>query len=386
MEMIIGMYVTAFLIALATVLLLMPPFIKLMVRYRILDKAGGRKIHTGYTAHMGGVVIFLGFIISIIAMIFAYFNVSNFAYLITFAVSIVLMFIVGVRDDMNELSPWTKLFFEIAVGLLFCTIGINITSITGLTSGQIINIPIWLSYPLTIFFFIVVINSYNLIDGIDGQAGMQALNTFLFLFLFFVFQVGQANTDAPFSPIFIGLCLITIIGSIIGFLRYNWQKAKIFMGDTGSLLIGTFITVFIILTMRYNAHISASDSVFGLKMKSYVAPFVGYFYLPLADTLRVFLSRVRRKKSPFSADKKHIHHYFIRFGYSHQRCTITTFLISFGISIISTVLAFVVSDLIFIIILILSWFLYVYAVRFFVIRRAHTLSGRQGRSGYRLIK
>ncbi len=178
--MIIGMYVTAFLIALATVLLLMPPFIKLMVRYRILDKAGGRKIHTGYTAHMGGVVIFLGFIISIIAMIFAYFNVSNFAYLITFAVSIVLMFIVGVRDDMNELSPWTKLFFEIAVGLLFCTIGINITSITGLTSGQIINIPIWLSYPLTIFFFIVVINSYNLIDGIDGQAGMQALNTLFF--------------------------------------------------------------------------------------------------------------------------------------------------------------------------------------------------------------
>lgn len=370
-----GVYITTFLISLVLVLLLMPVFIRLMVKYRILDKAGGRKIHTGYTAHMGGVVIFLGFVISVTTMIFAYFNPTNFSFLISFAFSLAIMILVGIRDDMNSLSPWTKLLFEIAVGLLFCHIGITITSMTGFNSQQIIDIPMWLSYPITVFFFIVVVNSYNLIDGIDGQAGMQALNAFLFLFLFFVLQVRGADIGTPLSALFIEICLISIMGAIIGFLRYNWQKAKIFMGDTGSLFIGTLITIFIILAMKYNAEVSAEDSVFGVKMKAHIAPFLGYFYLPFADTLRVFLSRVRRGKSPFAADKTHIHHFFIRLGYSHQRCTLTTFAISFCISIISTILAFLVSDIVFIIIIALSWFLYVELVHIMIVRRVKSMGG-----------
>lgn len=377
-----GVYITTFLISLVLVLLLMPVFIRLMVKYRILDKAGGRKIHTGYTAHMGGVVIFLGFVISVTTMIFAYFNPTNFSFLISFAFSLAIMILVGIRDDMNSLSPWTKLLFEIAVGLLFCHIGITITSMTGFNSQQIIDIPMWLSYPITVFFFIVVVNSYNLIDGIDGQAGMQALNAFLFLFLFFVLQVRGADIGTPLSALFIEICLISIMGAIIGFLRYNWQKAKIFMGDTGSLFIGTLITIFIILAMKYNAEVSAEDSVFGVKMKAHIAPFLGYFYLPFADTLRVFLSRVRRGKSPFAADKTHIHHFFIRLGYSHQRCTLTTFAISFCISIISTILAFLVSDIVFIIIIALSWFLYVELVHIMIVRRVKSMGG----GVYRIIK
>lgn len=370
-----GVYITTFLISLVLVLLLMPLFIRLMVKYRILDKAGGRKIHTGYTAHMGGVVIFLGFVVSVTTMIFAYFNPTNFSYLISFAFSLFIMILVGIRDDMNSLGAWTKLLFEIAVGLLFCHIGITITSMTGFNSQQIINIPEWLSYPITIFFFIVVVNSYNLIDGIDGQAGMQALNTFLFLFLFFVFQVRGADISTPLSPMFIEICLIAIMGAVIGFLKYNWQKAKIFMGDTGSLFIGTLITIFIILAMKYNADISTEDSILGLKMKAHVAPFLGYFYLPFADTLRVFISRIRRGKSPFTPDKTHIHHFFIRLGYSHQRCTLTTFTISFCISIISTILAFFVSDIVFIIIIVLSWFLYVELVHIMIVRRVKSMGG-----------
>ncbi len=377
-----GVYITTFLISLVLVLLLMPVFIRLMVKYRILDKAGGRKIHTGYTAHMGGVVIFLGFVISVTTMIFAYFNPTNFGYLISFAFSLVIMILVGIRDDMNSLGPWTKLLFEIAVGLLFCHIGITITSMTGFNSQQIIDIPIWLSYPITVFFFIVVVNSYNLIDGIDGQAGMQALNTFLFLFLFFVLQVRGADIGTPLSALFIEICLISIMGAVIGFLRYNWQKAKIFMGDTGSLFIGTLITIFIILAMKYNAEVSAEDSVFGVKMKAHIAPFLGYFYLPFADTLRVFISRIRRGKSPFAADKTHIHHFFIRLGYSHQRCTLTTFAISFCISIIFTILAFLVSDIVFIIIIALSWFLYVELVHIMIVRRVKSMGG----GIYRIIK
>ena len=104
-------------------------------------------------------------------------------------------------------------------------------------------------------------------------------------------------------------------------------------------------------------------------MKSYIAPFLGYFYLPMADTLRVFIIRARKGKSPFKADETHIHHYFIRLGYSHQRCTLTTFAISLGISILSSVVAFFVTDIIFILIIIASWFLYVHLVHLFVVNK-----------------
>ncbi|MBR1769171.1 MAG: undecaprenyl/decaprenyl-phosphate alpha-N-acetylglucosaminyl 1-phosphate transferase [Bacteroidales bacterium] len=371
----IKVYILTFVLALAISFLLMPPFIRLMTKYRILDKSGGRKIHTGYTAHMGGIVIFIAFATSVTAMIFAYFKVTGLAQLVSFAVALLVMIIVGVRDDMNDISPWTKLFFEIIIGVLLGYLGVRVTAITGF-SGEVIRIPTLISYGATICFFIVVVNAYNLIDGIDGQAGMQAINTFLFILLFFCFIVGDARIPkAPFSPMFILVCLFAILGSIVGFLRYNWQKAKIFMGDTGSLFIGTLITIFIILSMTYADAINHAEIIPSLQIKAYVAPFLGYFYMPMADTLRVFISRARKNKSPFSADKTHIHHFFIRLGYSHQRCTLTVFAISFCISVVSTVLAFFVSDFVFILIIIASWFVYVKALNSFIKRQLRRMGG-----------
>lgn len=364
----IGAYIMSFLLALVVSFLLMPPFIRLMVKYKFLDKSGGRKIHTGYTAHMGGIIIFTSFAVSVTAMLFVYFKVTNAEQMISFAAAMLITMFIGIRDDMNDIGPWTKLGLEIIVGLLLAYIGIRVTAITGFSKDQIIYVPDWISYGATVCFFVVVTNSYNLIDGIDGQAGMQALNTFFFLFVFFIFQVGDHRVSAPFSALFIEVCLVAIMGAIIGFLRYNWEKAEIFMGDTGSLFIGTLLTIFSILAMTYSAGLAVISSS-QLTMKSYVAPFLGCFYLPMADTLRVFVSRVRKGRSPFTADKTHIHHYFIRLGYSHQRCTLTTFAISFCISIVSVVLSFLVSDLILVLIIIVSWFLYVRLIHLFVIKK-----------------
>ncbi|MBR1774870.1 MAG: undecaprenyl/decaprenyl-phosphate alpha-N-acetylglucosaminyl 1-phosphate transferase [Bacteroidales bacterium] len=374
--MTLGLTVITFLLSLGISLVLMPPFIKLMEKYKILDKAGGRKIHTGYTAHMGGIVIFISFMLTVCAMLFAYATDIQRPKLLYMGIVLFVMLIVGVRDDMHNISPWTKLFFEILIGIFMSYIGVRLDSLGGFLG--IYEIPKWFSFGITTCFFIVVVNAYNLIDGIDGQAGMQAVNVFLFCLLFYVVIVGSHfNNSSVVSPTLMYLSALAILGAITGFLRYNWQKARIFMGDTGSLFIGTLITIFIITSSKYamlcnvwdGANNSFEHTFFGLHLKATLAPFLTLFYLPMADTLRVFINRARRGKSPFHPDKTHIHHLFIRLGYSHQRCTLTTFTISFCISIIGFVCALLFNDNICIPLIIVSWFLYVKLLHFIVIER-----------------
>ncbi|MBQ7985006.1 MAG: undecaprenyl/decaprenyl-phosphate alpha-N-acetylglucosaminyl 1-phosphate transferase [Bacteroidales bacterium] len=372
----IGFSVITFLLGLGICLVLMPPFIKLMVKYKVLDKAGGRKIHTGYTAHMGGIIIFLSFALAVVAMSFTYVEQTNITRMIFMGIILAFMLFLGARDDMHNLSPWSKLFFEILVGIFMSYIGVRIENLNGFLG--IYQVPMILSYGFTVCFFIVVVNAYNLIDGIDGQAGMQAVNVFFFCFLFYLLIVGQGVINHNIAtPTFMYVCSLAILGSLAGFLRFNWQKASIFMGDTGSLFLCTLITIFIIVRSRYAflgnqydlVHNSSAHTLFGLRLKATLSPFLFLFYLPLADTLRVFINRARRHKSPFSADKTHIHHMFIRLGYSHQRCTLTTFFISFFISIAGFILAFLFNDNVCIPVIIVSWFAYVMLLHRFVVKR-----------------
>ncbi|MBQ9254422.1 MAG: undecaprenyl/decaprenyl-phosphate alpha-N-acetylglucosaminyl 1-phosphate transferase [Bacteroidales bacterium] len=351
-----------FLVAFIVCWVLMPPFINIMEKYRILDKSGGRKIHSGYTAHLGGVVIALSFSVAIVSTLFTYRQEVALLRMLYFAILMLIMLFVGIRDDMNNLSPMAKLCFEIMVGFAMAYAGLKITDFTTF-NNTVVHIPEFLSYALTIFFFIVVCNSYNLIDGIDGQAGMQAINTFLFIFLFFFIYAEDSSPFTMLTSDFMSMICVAIIGSLLGFLKFNWQKARVFMGDTGSLFIGTMITIVLIMATKYAfACTFIEDNGYIIRLKSTVVPFVCFFYLPLADTLRVFVGRVLKKKSPFSADKTHIHHILLHLGYSHQRITLTTFTISFLISVISVALAFVLNDVEFAIVLVLSWFVYVYVI------------------------
>ncbi|MBR1627428.1 MAG: undecaprenyl/decaprenyl-phosphate alpha-N-acetylglucosaminyl 1-phosphate transferase [Bacteroidales bacterium] len=374
--MTVGLILIPFLLALGICLVLMPPFIKLMEKYRILDKAGGRKIHTGYTAHMGGIVIFIAFTLASVAMMFIYQNSTDIARILYVGIVLLVMLFVGVRDDMHNISAWSKLFFEIIVGVFMSYIGIRIENLNGFLGLH--EIPVWLGCGITTCFFIVVVNAYNLIDGIDGQAGMQAINVFFFTFMFYLLVVGAQPVGGNIaSPSIMYISSLAILGAVAGFLRYNWQPARIFMGDTGSLFIGTLITVFIILTSKYSFlcnvwdfnHNSDAHTFLGLHLKATIAPFISLFYLPLADTLRVFINRIRHGKSPFHADRTHIHHLFIRLGFSHQKCTLITFTISFCISVSGFICAFLFNDNICIFLIVISWFLYVYILHFTVIQR-----------------
>lgn len=362
-------WMTSFVAAFILVYLLMPIFIRLMERYKILDSSGGRKIHKGYTAHMGGIVIFIAFAISLTASIFQLVEHLELFHFITFIALLALVVILGVRDDMNSLSPRTKLICEVAVGFLLCALGIRLHSFFGLFGVE--TLPVWLSYVITIAFIIVCCNAYNLIDGIDGQAGTQAIVTFIFLSIFIMpIILSNENFIASKSffanPTFWLTCYISIIGAIIGFLIFNWQPAKIFMGDTGSLFIGTLIAISIIMSMNYNGE--TTGSTLNCSFKSNLLVFPMFFFLPFADTLRVFISRIRRGKSPFDADKTHIHHFFIRLGYSHQKTTLTTLSISIIIALISAVVALWLEDIYYILYIIAMWFIFVFSLKLFMKR------------------
>ena len=289
---------TAFLMT----FLMFPVFIKFFKRRNFLDDPGGRKIHTARTPAMGGLPIFIGFCIAI--LIWAPFEVLRETNYVLSALSI--MFIIGFRDDLINLRAFQKLFGQIAAALIIVTVcDIRLMSLYGLFG--IGEIPIALSYILSIFTIIVITNAYNLIDGIDGLAGSVGVIASIFFGTWFF--LNDQNSFALISFAF--------AGGLLAFLNFNWAPSKIFMGDTGSLLIGFFLSIVTIKFIDTNSMLEPSEFVFGGSVGTAMAVLI----LPLADTARVFVKRVARGKSPMHPDRTHFHHILLRLGCNHSQST-----------------------------------------------------------------
>jgi UDP-N-acetylmuramyl pentapeptide phosphotransferase/UDP-N-acetylglucosamine-1-phosphate transferase len=329
-----------------------------MEKHRILDAAGGRKIHSGYTAHMGGVVIFIGFLCGFCFSLTGIREEISPLYIVSLLVLLGFVMVIGINDDMNSLSPVRKLIFEIVVSLCLCALGIRLKSFGGFLG--IHTLPVWISYGLTTFFFIVVSNAYNLIDGIDGQAALQALAALggIAFFLWQFIPVEMRIVEGLNNPMLWLMLIASAMGGIVGFLLYNWQKARIFMGDTGSIFIGFIIGMAIIVCMNLN--VEGDAQVWNYKIQSNLGVILCAFFLPLADTLRVFILRVRKGKSPLYPDKTHIHHLLLRInGFSHAKCALTLFFLQVGIMLVMFFLSLFFNDNIFAIIIFFAWVLYV---------------------------
>jgi len=308
-------FLTSFVLGLS----LYPVFIKLYSKNNIIDKRDIRKIHLNEVPTMGGVPIFIAFLISTFIWI-SYSELQEKHYLIG---SLVFIFFIGLRDDFVNLNPITKLLSQIIPAVvIFYLAGISINSLYGLYETA--SFPIIISLPITVFTIIVITNSFNLIDGLDGLAGTISLIVLAFFGSWF-----SLNGLHSF-----GLLMFAMAGSILAFLKYNWQPAKIFMGDTGALLIGFFFSVITIEFINVN-HLLHSDSL--LKFEGGISTAVAILIIPLFDTLRIFTIRVIKKRSPFSADKNHVHHVLLRLGLSHSQTVIIlgiTNLIFIGLAII----------------------------------------------------
>lgn len=309
-------FVTSFIL----VLLSTPVLIKVAKLKHLVDEPGdARKVHSRSVPTIGGIMIFAGTIIAY-SMWFPSAGESQFGvnYNILSALqefkflvaSMFILFFLGVKDDIIGVSPTKKLFIHMVVGMILILMAnIRITSLHGMFS--LYEIPDWASIMFSLFTYIVIVNAINLIDGIDGlAAGVGCIASLTFSFWFF------RTGDMPVALLGVGLA-----GALLGFLVFNFNPAKIFMGDTGSLIIGMVLFVLAVKLVEHD------PGKVPIAMKGVSKPVLAMAILcyPLIDTLRVFIYRAVRGRSPFSADKNHIHHQLIRLGLNHKQVSLTLY-------------------------------------------------------------
>lgn len=292
-----------------------PVIIQVAKDKKLFDEPDERKVHKAVIPTLGGLGIFAGFIIATLMGVPSGIG-SELQY---FAAAAIVIFFLGIKDDILILSASKKFIGQlIAAGIIIKFGGIQITNMHGFLG--IHEIPHIASIVLSVFTIIVITNSFNLIDGVDGLAGSLGLLTTLVFGAYF-FYAGQITY---------AIMAFALSGSIIGFLIYNFSPAKIFMGDTGSLLIGLINSILVIKFINVAGN---PGSIFPLE----AAPAVGFSILiiPLFDTLRVFGLRILDRRSPFNPDRIHIHHFLLDLGLSHRTITFICVITNIGFIVVA---------------------------------------------------
>jgi UDP-N-acetylmuramyl pentapeptide phosphotransferase/UDP-N-acetylglucosamine-1-phosphate transferase len=280
-----------------------------------------RKLHQNPIPSLGGLGMFVGLSLCLMLTIDFWNGAGEFQfYMATF----LIIFFVGIKDDIVTLSAAKKFAAQLAVAaILMVKSNLLISNVHGFLGLH--QIETTFSFFLTTFAIVVIINAFNLIDGVDGLAASVGLVTTLIFGSFFL-----VNGNIPYAVLGFGMA-----GSLLAFLIYNFYPAKIFMGDTGSLLIGLVNSVLVI------KFIETASGYSHFPVKSSPAVGFGIMLLPLMDTLRVFGIRILHGRSPFSPDRNHLHHILLDRGLGHRSVA----LISVGITGFFAVLAFLLQGL-----------------------------------------
>jgi UDP-GlcNAc:undecaprenyl-phosphate/decaprenyl-phosphate GlcNAc-1-phosphate transferase len=283
------------------------------------EPSENRKIHLKSTPNLGGVAIFATMMLTI-ALFLPFGSIQRLNYLIAAAI---ILFVLGLIDDLVGINPTKKILAQLLVALLLTVLaGFRFTSFYGVLG--VYEIPYAVSIAVSVLFILLLMNAFNLIDGINCLAGSLGLFTCL------VFAWCFWKLDATgFFLVAIAMC-----GCLAAFLVYNRTPAKIFMGDTGSLFLGFITAVFSIYLMEYTKVTAGTNSL--PEFKSVPAIVFGLLIIPIFDTVRIFLLRLIKGKSPFHADRNHIHHRLIDLDLTHLQATGILLLVT----VISVVLAF----------------------------------------------
>lgn len=302
--------VLASVVSFITVLVITPLVVKLAKKIGAVDKPNKRKVHVSLMPRLGGLAIFIGVLAGYIAA-------GLYEEKIT-AISLgaILIVIIGIFDDIYELSAKVKFAGQLIVALMIVGSGLTIELITIPYVG---NFELgWWSIPITIFWIVGITNAINLIDGLDGlAAGISAIGIATIAII--------AGTSGAML-IFTFCCIL--LGSIIGFLKYNFHPAKIFMGDTGALFLGYSISIISLLGLYKS-----------VTLFSFLVPVI-ILGVPVFDTTFAIVRRIVNKKPISSPDKSHLHHRLLDLGLSHRATVLSIY--AFGI--LFGVCALVVSD------------------------------------------
>lgn len=305
-------YIVPFVLALVISYALTPSVKKIALRVGAIDKPNARKVHTHVIPRLGGVAIFIGFIVTV--LLFAPWQSE----LIGILIGCTVIVAVGIWDDICNIPARTKLVGQIIAALIPVASGIQIDWLNN-PFGTLWVLPEFIAIPLTIFWIIGFTNTVNLIDGLDGLAAGVSVIASISIF-FITYSMGQ---DTP------ALLIAAIAGAALGFLQYNFNPAKIFMGDTGSMLLGYTLSV---------------AAVFGVvKTAATVALVVPIIALgvPILDTLFAIVRRKMSGKPVFQPDKGHLHHRLLALGLSQKQVVLIMYCVSIALGIVSLFVAHV---------------------------------------------
>ena len=301
LETAVLLFIGAFLLTYLTI----PKIIGVVEYKRLMDNPNQRSSHSSRTPTLGGISFFY-------VLVFALFFIKDraiFEETLYIIPGLTILFIVGLKDDLVVLSPGSKLIAQ-ALAIVFVLVNPSFTieSLNGFLN--IYDIPYYLYLGIAGFLMITIINSYNLIDGIDGLASMVGI-VIMMIYTTIFYMSGEY---------FFALISITMNACLMAFFGFNISSnKKIFMGDTGSLIVGFIISI---LTLKFLA--LKPESYEGLPFLLENAPLIAISILivPLFDTARVFTIRIANKRGPFSPDRNHTHHVLIDYwGLSHKQAS-----------------------------------------------------------------
>lgn len=291
--------VLAFVITIITI----PTIVRVAHLKNLCAQPNKRTSHANATPNLGGIALFIGFLIP--SIIVAGDSLStNLFYVIS---GLFILFFIGMKDDVLIIDPKKKLAAQIVVAIIVAILA-DIKIVSLFEIFNIGTISYFTSIVLTVIFILLIINGFNLIDGIDGLAAGAGILTSVFFGIWFWNIHNIAYTVICFS----------LTSSLAGFFLYNvfGKKNKIFLGDTGSLILGLTISVLTIQFLNPELKINTNSL-----SQSSPALAAGLLILPLFDTMRVFIIRIFQGKSPFIADRQHLHHLLLALGFSHLKST-----------------------------------------------------------------
>jgi len=313
----LGLIIIATIISFGASLAVYPYLLKFARKHNIVDNPNARKLQRHPVPVFGGPAVWFGFLAGFSYLLF-YLHSNN---MIVTVVAMTMLLLVGIIDDNYNLSPALRFLIEIAVIWAIIAIGKRyVDDFHGLWGLDMI--PTSVSIPLSLIAGVGIINAINLMDGVDG------LSSGFGIFASLIFAVFQYKAGS-YSTAYLAMCMA---GALLPFFLHNvfGRKSKMFIGDGGTLMLGTVLTMLVFNILYHNAY--------GNKFEQFnlgLIPFtLAVMAIPVFDTIRVMGMRILRKQSPFNADKTHLHHLFIDMRYSHIGTTVSILLMNFLIVLV----------------------------------------------------
>lgn len=313
-----------FVIALGASWLLQPFIRNLYARYRWLDRPNKRKVHSEPTPASGGVAIALAVAVTTwFAPSLQHWWIEHNA----LTISALTLLIIGALDDRFNLPARLRLGIQVLCAVAVVQQGILLSGLQGVLG--ITHLPVAMQYILSILILLLTTNAYNLIDGIDGLAGVMSLSG-LAVMGFVAGLTGQYH--------WLGL-IVALSGALLAFLKYNWRPARLFMGDSGATVFGFLLGVMAIDLVNHIGNMPQGPITRNVAL----ALISGAIILPVSDTLRLFFYRIQSRRSPFSADKNHLHHWLLRHHIAHSGATLRLLGLKVMMLLITALAAFFIS-------------------------------------------